>query len=161
MVNLLEKYSMSEDRHTLGDKGFTMIELLVVLAIIGALAAVGISSFVGFRDNAKSARAMGEMKDIEREIIAYVLEKGTFPAEATWLADINRQGLNDPWGRPYIYKPFTATEMRYMTVDLNSDFDLYSKGADGLTALDVNDPKSRDDIIRATDGGFLNLAHKF
>ena len=46
-------------------------------------------------------------------------------------------------------------------VPINSDFDLYSVGPDGETHATLNNPVSRDDIIRAADGGFYGLAEKF
>lgn len=158
MVNVREKYRNSENGGISSNKGFTLIELLVVLVIIGLLAAIGISSFTGFRNNAKSSVAMTEIKELERGIIAHVLEKGTYPAVATWLTDINREGLVDPWGQPYVY---TAPGIRTMGGPLNADFDLYSKGIDGDSAAALLDPPSRDDIVRINDGAYIGLASKF
>lgn len=159
MVDARKNHRNPENRDISGNKGFTLVELLVALVIIGLLAAIGISSFTGFRENAKSATAMGGLKELEREIIAHVLEKGTYPAAATWLTDINREGLVDPWGRPYVYSAPGGT--RTMGGPLNADFDLYSKGTDGDSAAALLDPPSRDDIVRLNDGAYIGLASKF
>lgn len=158
MVNVRKKYRNSENGGISSNKGFTLVELLVVLVIIGILAAIGISSFTGFRNNAKSARAMGEIKELERGIIAHVLEKGAYPAVATWLTDINREGILDPWGQPYVY---AVAGTRFLGVDKNTDFDLYSKGIDGDSDPDLLNSKSADDIIRFSDGAYIGLKSKF
>jgi len=158
MVDVRRKHSILENRGISGNKGFTLVELLVVLVIIGVLAAIGISSFTGFRNTAKSARAMGEMKELEREIIAHVLEKGTYPAVASWLTDINREGLVDPWGQQYVY---AVAGTRFLGVNKNTDFDLYSKGLDGDSDPDLANSKSSDDIIRFSDGAYIGLKSKF
>jgi general secretion pathway protein G len=44
---------------------------------------------------------------------------------------------------------------------LNSDFDLYSMGKDGLSQAPITARASQDDIIRASDGGFIGLAAQF
>ena len=44
---------------------------------------------------------------------------------------------------------------------MNSDFDLYSKGRDGLTKEKLDDKESVDDVVRVFDGQFINLASKF
>ncbi|NOS79612.1 MAG: prepilin-type cleavage/methylation domain-containing protein, partial [Nitrospira sp.] len=46
-------------------------------------------------------------------------------------------------------------------VPINSDFDIYSMGRDGQTVAPLTAPKSHDDIIRASDGGFYGLAAYF
>jgi general secretion pathway protein G len=46
-------------------------------------------------------------------------------------------------------------------VPLNSDYDLYSRGKDGLSQPRITDPVSLDDVIRGNDGAFLGLAAKY
>ena len=44
---------------------------------------------------------------------------------------------------------------------INSSFDLYSMGKDGETRPPLDNPRSKDDIVRAKDGGFIGLAERF
>ena len=73
-------------------------------------------------------------------------------------------GKLDPWGRPYVYlnlqDPATKGLARKNKnlVPINSDYDLYSIGKDGESRAPLTAKVSRDDVIRANDGGFLGLA---
>lgn len=134
--------------------GFTLVELLIVVAIVAIVAALSIPGYVTFIKNAQYSRAMQEIRLIEAEIYDYQITQGNPPPN---LAAINRSTLLDPWGNPYEYNP--APARRYAFDPLNTDFDLYSKGYDGLTAdlvhvLGAGGPGS-DDMVRGANGAFL------
>lgn len=59
--------------------GFTLVELIVVTAIIGVLAVIAINGFGNVRDKAKKARVTSEIRSIEKAIIAYAADNGSFP----------------------------------------------------------------------------------
>ncbi len=147
-------------------KGFTLIEILVVMAIISTLSAIAIPAYENYRDRAMIARAVSEIKILSQEICSYGAgDGGSLPIT---LDDIGRAGLLDPWGNPYEY-------LNYATVHgaghgirkdrnlhpLNSDYDLYSKGKDGWSQPQITTPFSRDDVIRASDGRFIGLAANY
>ena len=73
----------------------------------------------------------------------------------------------DPWGNAYVYLSFEGLRglgrMRKdkNLVPVNSDFDLYSMGPDGRTALPFTAAASRDDIVRANDGGYVGKAENY
>ena len=71
--------------------------------------------------------------------------------------------LIDPWGRAYVYVPFPSGAPRVdrFGVQVNSTYDLYSLGADGVTSNSLNAASSFDDIVRANDGGFLAQASRY
>lgn len=135
--------------------GFTLIELLVVIIIVMILSAFAFASFSKFKENAKLSRCMGEIRGLEREITAWAVEKGGRPPG---LADINRENLLDPWGNNYLY---TAPTRKFVGLPINSDFDLYSKGSDGIYVASIDGPGSLDDVIRGRDGSYTGLAIKY
>ncbi len=144
--------------------GFTLIELLMVVVIIGLLAKVGSQRYWGYLDRVKVAKAIGDIKAIQTDIDSFQNENNRLPVD---LAEIGRTTLLDPWGNAYTYAPFpggnptgSARKDRSL-VPINSTYDLYSKGADGATVSALAAPMSRDDIVRANDGGFIGSAADF
>lgn len=143
------------------NSGFTFVELLIVLVIVATLASMAFGSFAKFKDMARVARCIEEVRSLEREITAYTTEKGDLPPD---LAAINRQDLKDPWGHGYHYypaaqpvEPTTAGPNNRLKAGktINSDFDLYSLGANDTFTQSIVADESQDDIIRANDGSFV------
>jgi len=143
-----------------GQGGFTLVELLTVSAILGLIMAIAIPSYNQFIGTVRITKAVAELSALERDIVAYEVDKGTLPDS---LSDFGRDTLLDPWGRPYVYLKLTApnTARNDAFRDLNEEFDCYSVGADGLTARLTNDPVSRDDVVRGADGAYYGLAAEF
>ena len=82
------------------------------------------------------------------------------------LADIGRAGLLDPWTRPYHYTNLTTTNKGKARKDrrlnpINSDYDLFSAGKNGVFKPQVSQKDSLDDVIRARDGAYIGLAEDF
>lgn len=149
------------------NSGFTLLELLISLAIVAMLATIAIGSFAKFKDMARVARCCEEIRSLEREIVAYTTEKNELPPD---LAAINRQDLKDPWGNPYHYYPaalpigptsFGPNNRLGTAGTINSDFDLYSLGLKGSFDPSINADDSQDDIIRANDGSFVGQAKDY
>lgn len=139
--------------------GFTLVELLLVLAIIGTLTSIGMPRIQESLDRAKIARAIGDIRALQAEITCDPL-----PGD---LAAIGRDGMLDPWGNPYVYNPHVYGKGRgeprkdRFLVPLNSEYDLYSMGKDGQSQSPLNAAVSKDDIVRADDGGYVGLASKY
>lgn len=146
----------------MGQAGFTLVELLIVVAIVAVLSSMAIPTYNQFIQTVKVTRTVGELSGLEREIAAYGIDNYVLPIG---LADIGRAGMLDPWGRPYVYlrlpDPLIGTQRVTPFDDLNTDFDLYSMGLDGLTALSTNDPVSLDDVVRGRNGAAYGLASEY
>jgi len=88
----------------------------------------------------------------------------TFPPPS--LAAIDESGKRDPWGSPYQYTNLETAGIAKARknknlVPINSDFDLWSNGKDGLSKLPLTTKVSRDDVILANDGRFIGLASTY
>lgn len=144
--------------------GFTLLELAITLTIMGVLASLALRSLHDSVERARQARAIGDIQAMAISIQQYAVTEERLP---TSLAEIGFGNTRDPWGRAYVYLPFTGSGWRGQArkdrflVPLNSDFDLYSKGADGMSASALTANTSRDDIIRADDGSFIGLAQEY
>jgi len=139
-----------------GNRGFTLVELLIVVAIVGILASIATSGYALFREKANVVKATQDIRNFEKDIVGYVTDKTTLPAS---LEELGRQNLLDPWGRPYVYS--TTLHRTNIGTNINTDFELYSKGVDGLTADSINDSTSLDDIIRADNGAYCSSSKKY
>ena len=136
--------------------GFTLVELIVVAAILGILATMAIPALNNYVKITKTKRTIADIRTFDKAITAYIIEKNSLP---TTLTDIGMANQKDPWGRPYHYQDLAApgppVALKYsITGDpLNSDYDFYSCGADGACSA-VFDASSADDIVRAQNGVF-------
>jgi general secretion pathway protein G len=144
-------------------RAFTVLELMLALAITTILAAIAIPAYRGYRERSQTKAAMGQIKEIELLITDYELEHEIYPPS---LAAIEADGMRDPWGNPFHYlridgpNPPKKGKLRKdkNLVPINSDYDLYSSGPDGDSKMPLTAKASRDDIIRANDGGFVGVA---
>jgi general secretion pathway protein G len=142
--------------------GFTLIEMSLVVAIVGVLATIAIPRLGSAVEQARVARAIGGIRALQTDIAGL----DSLPLS---LAAIGRGGLLDPWGRPYVYLRLAgagrgvigqARKDRFL-VPLNSDYDLYSAGPDGESRPPITASPSRDDVLRANNGGFIGRASRY
>ena len=147
-----------------GRKGFTLIEVMMVIAIIGTLAAIAIPNYISYRERAHYTATIQTMRIIEKQIIIFNLENGRFPNN---LAEAGLDLLRDRWGNPFGYLNIENSPNNGMRrknrnlVPINGDFDLYSMGPDGRSRAPLTARDSRDDIIRANNGAFLGRASDY
>ncbi|GMV95855.1 MAG: hypothetical protein AMXMBFR83_02250 [Phycisphaerae bacterium] len=124
-------------------RGFTLVELLLVLVILAVLAMVVVPKFTGRSEQARVTAARTDITNIETALDAFEVDCGRYPSSdegllallqppgnvQNWRGPYLKKGVpSDPWGHPYVYRfPGTRTAGGY---------DLYSFGPDGREGND-------------------------
>ncbi len=123
-------------------KGFTLLELMVVIIILGVLAGLVLPRFMGRTEEAKRTKAKLQIENLEAALKLYKLDNGNYPTTEQGLEALVQKPATgaipknwreggylekgkvpmDPWNRPYAYLSPGVK---------NKDFDLKSLGADG------------------------------
>ncbi|MFC1658531.1 type II secretion system major pseudopilin GspG [Candidatus Omnitrophota bacterium] len=124
-------------------KAFTLIELMLVVIIIGALVAMVMPRLTGRGEQARSAAASADINaNIATALKLYELDNGVFPSTAEGLgALLAKPGTARNWNGPYLErKPIDpwGREYKYQSpgVHRSGDYDLYSLGRDGVESED-------------------------
>lgn len=144
--------------------GFTLLEIVIVIVIVGLVAAFAWPAYEGYIERSRIAETTARLTEMQKTIRDYEIAKGALP---DGLDDVGLAERRDAWGRPYEYlnlrnmKGTGKARKDKGLKPLNSDFDLYSVGADGLSDASLAKPESRDDVLRARDGRFVGLASVF
>jgi len=107
------------------NSGFTLLELLVVLVIIGLLAGYVGPKYFSQIGKSEVKTAQAQISALEKALDQYRLDTRRYPSAEEGLAAIQpylKKALpNDPWGRPYVYR----------TPGQNGEFEILSYGRDG------------------------------
>jgi len=134
-----------------GRGGFTLIEIMVVIVILGLLAAIVVPRLIGRTEEAKRTQSRVQIRSVQQALELFKLDNGFYPTSDQGLEALiripesgripknYRKGgylerlPKDPWGNPYVY----------VSPGLHGDYDISSYGADGVPGgegedVDVN-----------------------
>ena len=122
--------------------GFTLIEMMIVLVILGLLAGIGVPAYMNYAKRAKLETTKANLKVIRDAVDNYFLQIGKYPetledlvrkpsdpdAAASWVGSFlrKREMPKDAWKRPFIYQ---------VTPGDQEPYELYSKGEDGKSKI--------------------------
>ncbi len=130
-------------------KGFTFIEIMVVVVIIGILATFLVPKIIGKPDEARVAKAKSDIKVLESGLKMYKMDNGRYPTTEQGLAALIKKPVIepvprnwkkggyieaedvplDPWGNEYIYRSPGEADRDYEIISLGADG---KEGGDGV-----------------------------
>ena len=125
-----------------GDRGFSLIEVLVVMVVLGIVATMSVTALVGALDRAKQRATMSDMRTVSRALEAYAVDNSYMPGHAGGLPQlvddlvpyaVSVLPLADHWGH----------EIRY-TKDPSGNYSVESYGKDGVDGLDIDEANRMD-----------------
>ncbi len=93
-----------------GSRGFTLIDLLVIVAIVGIIGAIVIPNFIQASRKAPHSRAASDTKTAVTQAIKYAQDKGAYPTSITVLREEGYANIRDkdPWGNEWVLSPVLA-----------------------------------------------------
>ena len=150
-----------------GKSGFSIIELLVVITILGLLLSIATPAYEKYQNRRDTNQAKEDILAIQTAIDRFYIEHNRFPDS---LVEIQLGDLVDPWGSKYYYlsiadydKKSTDAKVRRdkKLKPVNSDYDLYSAGKDKHSKPAFTAAVSHDDIVRCNNGRFIGFASDY
>ena len=145
----LSSYNAIQSEKLPCQRGFTLLELMIVLVLLGVLASIAVPTYLGRADAARIQKVTADFSTIATALSLYKLDNATLPTTNQGLAALaSKPELDpvpsryktggyindlplDPWGRAYLYL--------YPAREGEREYDLYTLGADGKTGGEGQD----------------------
>jgi general secretion pathway protein G len=115
------------------EAGFTLVEIMVVIVILGLLATMVTRNVIGVSDEARETKAQTDARMIAESVSSYRAKNGKLPPDLQTLATKDERGRSelmelpkDPWGNDYVLREG----------DTPRDFEVLSLGPDGIENTD-------------------------
>lgn len=133
-------FKLHSKMHLNGQRGFTLVELLLVLVILALIAGLVLPGIIGKAESAKAKATSSQISRISMSVESFYLDTGNTPSSLEELVNepsgvagwngpyIKNSLLKDPWGRAY----------QYRVPGDHGDFDIMSFGADGQRGGEKN-----------------------
>jgi general secretion pathway protein G len=140
------------------NRGFTVLEVMVAIAVVAVLAVIATGQYGRYMERLRVTRAILDMGELEGHLAHFEANNRVLPDA---LSELGITPPLDPWGRPYQYLNHATAKGKggfrkdKNIVPINTDYDLYSMGPDGVSVPPLTATPSRDDIVRANDGRFI------
>lgn len=139
---------------------------MLALAILMTVLAIAVPGYSKYRDRVDNANAVVGVNTLVHKIELFYADHTRFPVDLT---EIGMAGFTDPWGNPFKYLRIygAGTGITGMVRKdknlhpLNTDYDLYSTGKNGVTTTQIITPRGKDDIIRASNGKYIGIAEDY
>lgn len=147
-------------------KGFSLLELMITVAIVGILASIAYPSYQAYIDRVDEEIAISEITLISGKLDSFFIVHGNYPTDLLNIglpADV----LMDSWGNAYEYLDISTVtgkgklRKNKSLVPINTDYDLYSKGKDTKSVGPLTSALSQDDIVRGRNGAYIGLGKDY
>lgn len=143
-------------------RGFTLAETLLGAAFLAVSLEAAVELVSTQIEQSRIEQAQRDLARIQRTVEGYRAIHHDLPSSLTELGSAIPL---DPWGHPYEYVSFdlkgTVGQRSLEGLPINTEYDLYSLGADGRTDANLRSEAGHDDIVRGRDGSYIGPAMEF
>ncbi|OIO67878.1 MAG: type II secretion system protein GspG [Zetaproteobacteria bacterium CG_4_9_14_3_um_filter_49_83] len=128
---MVERSKACEDMQGESERGFSLLEIMVVLIIIGVMAAMVAPKFFDVGEGAKVEATRVQMKNIEQALKLYRLQYGRYPSSGEGINALVSSGKGGKSYLDSVPKDAWGGEFVYLNPGVHGDIDIMSYGADG------------------------------